>query len=104
MSGHACQRDGHVSDSGKGRPPIALSLTQLTAPNKVAATTLGQMSAKRYRGVTDLREQGHVRAHRPPDRPDKWIIRVEDHPAVRLRDPADRRLDLGKFGQCVNPL
>ena len=38
------------------------------------------------------------------DRRDERVVGVEDDPAVGLRDPADRRLDLGQLGQGMDAL
>ena len=105
VAGQPADRDRDPPDLGDVRLVRPVRLDQPAAPDEVRpATALDVPPDDRRAAVGQEREVRDVRPDPPRDRRHVRIVAVEDDPAIGLRDPADRRLDLGQLGQRVDAL
>ena len=104
VAGQAADGDRHVGDVDDRGLVRAIGLDQRAIAHQVRAPATLAVASDRGGRVAVEGEQRDPGPNATRDRGDQDVVGVEHDPAVRPRDPADRRLDLGQLGQGVDAL
>ena len=105
MARKPADRDRDIAQCSDLGPLSALRFHELLAVQDVGTPAFGQVSADdRGTAARPDREEGDVCPDAARNHGNVAVVAVEDHPAIRSRDAADRRLHLGELGQRVNSL
>ena len=104
VAGEAAERHGQVGGGGDLVLLVAVPLDEEPAAEHVGAPAGASVAGDEGRRVGVHGEPGDPGADAAGDGGDEAVVGVQDDPAVGLRDPADRRLDLGELGEGVDAL